>query len=229
MNKLGRIVLAMLMSLAITNQAIAAFVLNSSRYIYEEGKKNISFEVTNESDKNYGGQVWIDNVNASTDVYLVPAPPFFKVAGKEKQIVRIMKVSDALPSDHETLFWLNVQEIPPKPTSADGTNTIALAMNTRVKIFYRPKSLIKGRQGAEKKLQFITKDGVTWLKNPTPYYMAVIKVLSGKQEIVLSNSVMNKLAQLAPFSEISMGKNINGSMSIEAINDWGGIEKYAIQ
>ncbi|EEK3897090.1 fimbrial chaperone protein, partial [Salmonella enterica] len=80
-----------------------------------------------------------------------------------------------------------------------------------------------------KKLQFITKDGVTWLKNPTPYYMAVIKVLSGKQEIVLSNSVMNKLAQLAPFSEISMGKNIHGSMSIEAINDWGGIEKYAIQ
>ncbi|EBU2765678.1 fimbrial chaperone [Salmonella enterica] len=229
MNKLGKVALAVLMSLTISGQAMAAFVLNSTRYIYEEGKKNITFEVTNQSDKTYGGQVWVDNTGTSTDVYLVPAPPVFKIAGKEKQIVRIMKVSDALPSDRETLFWLNVQEIPPKPTSADGENTIALAMNTRVKIFYRPKALEKGRENAEKKLQFISKDGVTWLENPTPYYIAVTKVLSGKQAVALSEKVMGNLAKLAPFSKISLGKKVSGSMSIEAINDWGGVQSYAIQ
>ncbi|HBC0040406.1 TPA: fimbria/pilus periplasmic chaperone, partial [Salmonella enterica] len=64
MNKYGKAALAALLSLAVSGQAMAAFVLNGTRYIFEEGKKNISFEVKNESDRNYGGQVWIDNVRA---------------------------------------------------------------------------------------------------------------------------------------------------------------------
>lgn len=229
MNKFLKVAMAVVMFLTMSSQSMAAFVLNSSRYIYEEGKKNISFEVSNQSDQTYGGQVWIDNTGTSTDVFFVPAPPIFKIAGKEKQIVRIMKVNDALPADRETLFWLNVQEIPPKPVTADGGNTIALAMNTRVKILYRPKSLIKGRENAEKKLQFLSKNGVTWLKNTTPYYLAVTNVISNKKVVTLPEGVMSKLAKLAPFSEVSLGRNVNGNMSVEAINDWGGVERYAIQ
>ena len=46
---------------------------------------------------------------------MVPQPPFFKVGAKQKQIIRIMKTDSSLPTDRESLFWLNVQEVPPKP------------------------------------------------------------------------------------------------------------------
>ncbi len=76
--------------------------------------------MSNQSTENYGGQVWIDNTNqGDIQVYMIPAPPFFKIAAKEKQIVRIMKTDSALPTDRESLFWLNVQEIPPKPKNIE--------------------------------------------------------------------------------------------------------------
>ncbi|ENM2172647.1 fimbria/pilus periplasmic chaperone, partial [Escherichia coli] len=120
MNKLGKVALAALLSLSFCNQSMAAFVLNGTRFIYEEGKKNVSFEVTNNADKTYGGQVWIDNTNQGNGVYMVPQPPFFKVGAKQKQVIRIINTDSNLPKDRESLFWLNVQEVPPKPEVKDG-------------------------------------------------------------------------------------------------------------
>lgn len=57
MNKLGKAALSVIFSLSFCSQSMAAFVLNGTRYIYEEGKRNISFEVTNNAEKTYGGQV----------------------------------------------------------------------------------------------------------------------------------------------------------------------------
>ncbi|HAF5680791.1 TPA: fimbrial chaperone, partial [Salmonella enterica] len=152
--------------LAVPSQA--AFSLNGTRYIYEEGKKNISFEVSNSSDETWGGQVWIDNESQNkNDVFIVPSPPFFKVDGGSKQIIRLMNVSDTLPKDRESLFMLNVQEVPPMPKNAEG-NVIAIAMNTRVKVIYRPKSLAEGRRDAEKQLTLVNRDGSLWIRNPTP-------------------------------------------------------------
>ncbi|WP_242365572.1 fimbrial chaperone [Yersinia enterocolitica] len=230
MNKVMKWEMATLLSLAVSGQAMAAFVLNGTRFIYEEGKKNTSFEVTNQAEQTFGGQVWIDNTNEGNGtVYMIPAPPFFKVAPKEKQIIRIMKTESQLPTDRESLFWLNVQEIPPKPKETDG-NVLAVAVNTRVKLIYRPKSLVDGRKGAEKGIKVVNKGGETYLSNPTPYYFAVTGLKVNGQAVKLSDEVMNKIAQLRPKSEVSLGKqSLNGTVTGEAINDWGGMESYTLQ
>ncbi len=230
MNKVMKWGGAMLLSLAVSGQAMAAFVLNGTRFIYEEGKKNTSFEVTNQAEQTFGGQVWIDNTNqGNSTVYMIPAPPFFKVAPKEKQIIRIMKTESQLPTDRESLFWLNVQEIPPKPKETDG-NVLAVAVNTRVKLIYRPKSLVDGRKGAEKGIKVVNKGGETYLSNPTPYYFAVTGLKVNGQAVKLSDEVLNKIAQLRPKSEVSLGKqSLNGTVTGEAINDWGGMESYTLQ
>ncbi|YBQ81219.1 fimbria/pilus periplasmic chaperone [Escherichia coli] len=67
MNKFRLAVVSTLMALTMSSSALAAFTLNGTRFIYEEGKKNISFEVTNKSDNPYGGQVWIENVSQPKD------------------------------------------------------------------------------------------------------------------------------------------------------------------
>ncbi|WP_404999952.1 fimbrial chaperone [Escherichia coli] len=227
MVKLGSV---SLLSLVMSSQAMAAFVLNGTRFIYEEGKKNTSFEVTNQSTETYGGQVWIDNTNQNnSQVYMVPAPPFFKVAPKEKQIARIMKTDSTLPTDRESLFWLNVQEIPPKPKNTEG-GSLAVAINTKVKLIYRPKSLVEGRKDAEKALQIVHRDGETYLSNPTPYYFAVTAVKVNGQNVKLKDAVLNNIAQLAPESEVTLGNMVlNGTVSVTAVNDWGGLVDYSIK
>ncbi|EAV4561027.1 fimbrial chaperone protein, partial [Salmonella enterica] len=53
MNKMMKWGLVSLLSLAVSGQAMAAFVLNGTRFIYEEGRKNTSFEVTNQADETF--------------------------------------------------------------------------------------------------------------------------------------------------------------------------------
>ena len=230
MSNLGKAALAVLLSLFFCRQSMGAFVLNGTRFIYEEGKKNISFEVTNNTEKTYGGQVWIDNTNQSDGVYMVPQPPFFKVSPKQKQIIRIMNMDTALPKDRESLFWLNVQEVPPKPKVKDGEGSVlAIAMNTRVKLIYRPASVKDGRKNAEKLLKLEQRGSETWLKNPTPYYMAVVNVKHDGKDIALSDKVMKEVAQLKPFSDVNLGKKASGIISVDAVNDWGGVQSYELQ
>lgn len=218
-----------LLSTILAVPAQAAFSLSGTRFIYEEGKKNISFEVTNNSQDTYGGQVWIDNVSQSaSDVFMVPSPPFFKILGENKQIVRLMNVNPALPKDRESLFMLNVQEVPPKPKSEEG-NVLAIAMNTKVKLIYRPKALTEGRKDAEKQLTFISRDGGVWIENPTPYYFAVIAINNNGKAIKLTDDVQKSLGQLSPFSEVSIKvSSLSGKISVDAINDWGGLVNYVV-
>lgn len=230
MNKMVKWGLSALLAFTLSGQALAAFTVSGTRFIYEEGKKNVSFEVTNNANDTYGGQVWVDNISESNGVYMVPTPPFFKVSPKQKQIVRIMKTDGgALPSDRESLFWLNIQEIPPKPKT-DG-NVLSVAINTRVKVFYRPKALAADRKGAEKKIEVIRRNGITYLKNPTPYYFAVAKVKVNGKDVALKSDEEQKLAILAPSGEVAISqvpvtaKNI----SVDTINDWGGVENHVLK
>lgn len=223
---------ASLLSLALCGQAMAAFTLSGTRFIYEEGKRNISVDVTNASDNTYGGQVWIDNESQASGVYMVPTPPFFKLVPKQKQIVRIARTDSGtpLPADRESLFWLNVQEIPPKPEKSDEA-VLSIALATRVKLIYRPKSLVQERKNAEKKVEVLQKDGSSYLKNPTPYFFAITKVKVNGQDILLSKEEDMAVSMLAPFSEQKVKSIPAGakSVSIEAINDWGGAETYTLK
>lgn len=229
MNKLGKAALAALLSLSCCSQSMAAFVLNGTRFIYEEGKKNVSFEVTNNAEKTYGGQVWIDNTSQGNGVYMVPQPPFFKVSPKQKQVIRIMNTDTNLPKDRESLFWLNVQEVPPKPEVKDEDGSVlAIAMNTRVKVIFRPASVKDGRNDAENKLKLEHRGGDTWLNNPTPYYMAIVNVKHDGKDISLSDRVMKEISQLKPFSNVNLEKKVSGRISVDAVNDWGGVQSYEI-
>lgn len=219
-----------LLAVILAVPAQAAFTLNGTRYIYDEGRKNISFEVSNNSQDTYGGQVWIDNVSREKDeVFIVPSPPFFKVNAGNKQIMRLMMVSDGLPKDRESLFMLNVQEVPPKPKSTEG-NVVAIAMNTRVKVIYRPKELAEQRKDAEKQLRLVHRDGSLWIKNPTPYYFAVTKVKHQGKQLVLTDEVVQSLSQLAPFAEVNTRvRSQSGEISVDALNDWGGAVNYVLR
>ncbi|HBC0990309.1 TPA: fimbrial chaperone [Morganella morganii] len=227
MSKTYRFLIVVSLLAGLTGEAVAAFSLNGTRFIYDEGRNNISFEANNSGDKTFGGQVWIDNTTRDNGVYMIPQPSFFKVGAKQKQVIRIIKTGD-LPDDRESLFWLNVQEIPPKPDMSGSTNMLSIAMNTKVKLIYRPRSVKNERLNAEKLLRLEQHDGETYLINPTPYYFAVVKVTQNGREIKLDHKTLDAVSQLMPFGEVSLGMHLSPPVTVNTINDWGGVDEYEI-
>ena len=84
---------------------------------------------------------------------LVVLPPLQRVEPSERSVVRITKTpeADRLPQDRESVFYFNLREIPPKSTK---TNVMQLALQTQIKLFYRPKAIVAPRQVWQEKLVF---------------------------------------------------------------------------
>lgn len=224
MNKLLSIISLCLCS----SFANAAFTLDSTRYIYDEGQQSVSVTIKNESEHKYGGQVWIDNTNNNDEqVFFSPSPMVFKLDQKQSQIVRVVNINSDLPKDKETLFWLNVQEIP--PASKGEGSSLSLAINSRVKLIYRPTSLKNNREDAEKNIKLINSGSEACLENTTPYYFAISEVKVNGKAIVLNSDAKDKLGKFAPFSKVCLGKiNTGENISITAFNDYGVATNYNI-
>jgi P pilus assembly chaperone PapD len=233
MSKLTSIakILLPVISMAYCVSAHAAFSLSGTRFIYNSQQKNISLQVTNDGNTLYGGQVWIGNGDHPSDkVYFIPAPAFFTLQPNQTQIVRLINVDNKLPQNKESLFWLNVQEIPQAVKNKGDEGSLQIAMDTRVKLLYRPQDLQAARSGAEQKTQIEDVNGKAVLKNPTPYYFAVVDVTNNGKPLALSANTNQNLAEFKPFSSINLDVNYSQihDLTVKAINDYGAVVTYRL-
>lgn len=61
-----------------------------------------------------------------------------KVNEHNGQQLRIKKLPSSLPADRESVFFLNVLDIPPRPENLQNQNTVQLAIKSRIKLFTGP-------------------------------------------------------------------------------------------
>jgi P pilus assembly chaperone PapD len=93
------------------------------------------------------------------------------------QTVRIFFTGESLPTDRETVFWLNLLDVPPAPGADAPENSLQLAFRSRIKLFYRPSGLEGSPEQAPEKLTWnlqAAPGGKTAVKvtNPTPYHVS---------------------------------------------------------
>lgn len=166
----------------------AALTVDRSRLIYNEGEKSISVNVTNRNTHDpYLAQGWMeDESEKKLTEPLMVLPPVQRVEPDGKTMVRIqaLPVISKLPKDRESVFWFNLREIPPKSTKP---NTLTLAMQTRLKVFYRPQSLkVDPMADTVPGLDTLTlsRDGDKYVvHNPTSYHVSFVEArasLKGK-------------------------------------------------
>ncbi|HAT1685452.1 TPA: fimbria/pilus periplasmic chaperone, partial [Klebsiella oxytoca] len=108
-------------------------------------EKTISVTLSNEDKtRPFLAQSWVEDSRGKRTDMLMVLPPLQRIDAGQKSQVRIMQVKGAglekLPADRETLFWFNVREIPPKP---ERTNVLQLALQSRLKLFYRPVAIAR--------------------------------------------------------------------------------------
>lgn len=212
-------------SLLFASSTHASLSADQTRYIFQGNKEALTVTVTNNDKKRtFGGQAWVDNIiEKDTRPTFVVTPSFFKVKPEGEQVLRIIMASDHLPQDKESVYWLNLQDIPP----ALQENGIAIALRTKMKLFYRPMSLLAGRKGAEEGISLqVRPDGQTILINTTPYIFAINSLLdtSGKKITVGSESIQ-KLLMFMPGDEVVVKEVI---AKVESLGDHGDLQTWVI-
>lgn len=202
-------------SLFIINTSYAGVIISGTRVIYNEGNKNVSINVKNPDKMPYLIQSWIDDFEEKKQSKFTITPPLFRLNPDKENTLRIFLTEEGLPSDQESLFWLNIKTI---PATEKTENSLQIAFKTQMKLIYRPKSLKDVNfEEEQKKLSWSKERGKVIVYNPTPYFMNF-------QTIKFNGKLVDDVSYAKPFSTKSFDINDNnehGLISWELINDYG--------
>ena len=216
--------------------ANADVVIHGTRIVYPSNAREITVKVTNEGTSPALVQAWIDEGDAKitpdeSKSPFVITPPITRIEPGKGQSLRVSALPgvNALSKTQESLFWLNVLDIPPKPTKKDADNGsdnfLQLAIRSRLKFFYRPAGLKGDSFSAPKQLQWTAQDSTLTIKNPTPYHVTITSIVQkSRGEVTDKVEVLTDGMMLIPFSEQKINvknPNIKG-MTFTTINDYGG-------
>lgn len=214
--------------LGVCNIAHATVSPDRTRIIFNASAKSVSVRLTNQSKTDpYLAQSWIEDKDGKkTREFISPIPPLLRIEPDEQAQVRLMAQQSLfqLPGDRETLFYYNMREIPPK---AEQKNVMQIAMQSRLKLFWRPKA-IELKEG-----QYLPLDNVLVsrsaselrFKNSSPYYITVGYIgQNGKTLLPGAESVM-----IEPFGQAHQNlTNLPAEFQVGYISDYGGLEMFKV-
>lgn len=225
--KLFAILLCTLSSLISPTQA--GIVITGTRVIYPSDKDFVPVQLTNIGEQTALVQSWIDTQDltadpSTTQAPFIVTPPITKIDANKGQSLRIIfNHKETMANDRESMFWLNVLDIPTKPQQAE--NYLQFAIRSRLKLFYRPSNINMTQQQAFEKVQIQKINGLLEIDNPTPYYMNCAKL-----NLILTDGHQNEntsLSFIPPFSKKSISLNNDNShiktIKLDLINDFGGL------
>ncbi|WP_413483148.1 fimbria/pilus periplasmic chaperone [Morganella psychrotolerans] len=213
--------------LTATIQVQAAIALDRTRIIFNGAEKSVSLNVSNlNKELPYLAQGWIeDQSGQKVSAPLVVLPPVQRIEPGDKSQVKIQAIPDiaALPQDRESVFYFNLREIPPR---SNRQNVLQIALQTRIKLFYRPEAIYATQTDLtnpwQEKITLIRKGNNYEVNNPTAYYVTIVDALTG-----LNGKSLDGFTPLmvAPKSQgtLNLSAAALGNVPVLTyINDYGG-------
>jgi len=208
--------------------AQAGVVLNTTRVIYPAKDKEVSLGIHNSGSGEILAQSWLETDPENPDPGNLPfvvTPALARMSGNAKQLVRIIYAGSGLPQHRESVYWLNVQEI---PQTAD-ENVLQIAVRQRIKLFFRPAGLPGDPLAAAEQLEWRLIDGNTLeVSNPGPYYVSLIQLglHRGTTRLLREESRMLAPLQRVRFPLEQSGTGGSANLRFVSINDFGAQVPY---
>lgn len=198
--------------------AVSGVEIGGTRLIYNGNANQATISVKNPDNKPYLIQSWVSkNENSDdNDSAFSTTPPLFKLTPNAQNSVRVTLTSNSLPTDRESVHWLNIKAIP--SSSPDAKNELLIAVKSKMKLLYRPSGLKGDPSLAYQQLTFSREGGKLSVYNPTPYSVSL-------NEIKVNGKQLAKPPMVLPFQTLSLPQSAitGGEVSWRAINDFGGI------
>lgn len=204
---------------------LASVVISGTRVIYPSDAKEVSVKISNDGPSPVLLQSWIDNgdANAKPSAIKVPfvlTPPMNRVESGKGQTLRISYAGGTLPMDKESVFWLNVLEVPAKAQAKTGENRLQMAFRSRIKLFYRPAGLEGNANDAIKAITWSSQSNQVQATNPTPYYVSLVNLsVNGKK---LNHAMIEPRSTMSLDLPSNAGSKISGSF----VNDYGAVNPF---
>lgn len=217
-------------------EANAGIIVEKSRIIFPMESLSKPLKILNSNNYPVICKVWVGK-GYLADIEQPPIivkKPFFKLNPHEESLLTFINIesNNSLLVDREHLYWLNIEEIPPRDKDYLHNDIIvSLVMNTQLKIFYRPENLpITPNEGYKKQsFELHVKDNTTFIRidNNSPYYVTysdiTIQDKSGEKRILYPGMI-------PPYSdeEIEVSENMarNDEIIYTVISDGGFPLKY---
>lgn len=218
----------------------ANVIVSGTRVVLPAKAGEVTLRLSNEGDQPALVETWIDrgNPQSTPDQVEVPfliTPPLFRMDPHQGQSLRIVYTHEPLATDRESLFWLNVLEVPPKPTGADmaGRNLLQLAVRSRLKLFFRPDGLRGDPLQAPAQLTWrvVAADAGQALEvhNPTPYYItfnAVTLNVDGKDYAADTGMVAPLSTLRLALATLPHAPAAGTPVAYTTINDYGATNPF---
>ena len=160
--------------------AHAGVTAERTRVIFEEGRREVSLALVNQNSYPVIVQTWIDDGDLesspqSAQAPIMPLPPVFRLNPGQLRSLRLLYTGQALPKDRESLYWLNLYEIPPQSNEplTEGESRLTVTLRTQMKIIYRPRTLVKEAEKAPRQLVFRRVGSTVQVENPTAYFITL--------------------------------------------------------
>ncbi|MDE1180339.1 fimbria/pilus periplasmic chaperone [Paraburkholderia sp.] len=171
----------------LVGNAHASVTIGATRVVYPLDQREVTIKLNNDSREPSLVQVWMDEGNADAKpgevkVPFVITPPIFRMEAQKSQTLRVIYSGEAVPQDRESVYWLNVLDIPPKAAAKAEVNTLQMAFRTRIKVFVRPAKLPGKPEEAPSRLSWKivpSPDGnghALSVTNPTAYHVSFSEV-----------------------------------------------------
>ncbi len=195
----------MLMLLGVALPAAADLHVNATRVLHQEGSGPARVRIRNTGEAASLIQSWIDLGDASVapehlKAPLITTPPLFRLDGGKRRDIHVRAADIAsLPTDRETLLWLNILEVPARKPGK-GKSLFEHAVQWRLKVIHRPAGLPGKPEAAATAVQwsFAEEDDgslVLHARNASAYYVSLRELKLAGQVLPL---VVRK-AQIPPY------------------------------
>lgn len=187
--------------------ASASVILHGTRIVYPSGQKDVTIVAENNGKVPALVQAWLDKgdeINSldTDETPFVLTPPIFKLDPSKTQSIRVIYNKAPLPKDRESLFWLNVLEVPPNVTDAENQNALNVTFRNRIKVFFRPSELKGDLRKSAVEMQWslvpIANMVNISIKNPTPFFITLTEVVAtvGGKEYKASGQMVSPFNSL---------------------------------
>jgi fimbrial chaperone protein len=209
------LLLAVAMMGVTTDASAGGVALGATRVIYPQGDKQTSLPVTNSSkDDVFLIQSWVANMDGSRSSDFIITPPLFVIGPQKENVLRIMYIGPTLPTDRESVFYLNSKAIPSVDKRKLQGNTLQIATQSVIKLFVRPKALPTPSTDAPASLRCQYAAGSVTVVNPSPYYVSLVELRVGP--LKLPNTMVSPKGTL---TLNTAGKS--GNITFQTVNDFG--------
>ncbi|CAA2108766.1 fimbrial biogenesis chaperone [Variovorax paradoxus] len=216
--------IAILLTLALQWPAGAGVMLGGTRVILGEKDREASIPVKNTGVSPYVVQAWIDAGEGQNKTPLLVTPPLSRLDPGMENILRIMRTAGDLPADRESVFWLNVKEIPERSKEE---NVLQIAVRSRIKVFYRPSGLQGKPDESRARLKWAVSAGaqgkgaVLRIANPTAYHVTFTALnVNDGQQLINADMIPAFGESAYPLSEMKAPQAVQ--VGYTTLNDYGG-------